>query len=55
MGFFRKSKKEQLEKAYKKKLEEAFKMSHINRSKSDQLTKEAEEILKDLELEQSNN
>ena len=39
--FKRKSKKEKLEKKYREKLEEAYKMSTINRSKSDELTYEA--------------
>ena len=49
--FRRKSKKEKLEKKYREKLEEAYKMSTINRTKSDELTYEAAEILKELENE----
>ena len=49
--FKRKSKKEKLEKKYQKKLEEVYKMSTINRSKSDALTYEAEQILRELENE----
>ena len=53
MGIFkRKSKKEKLEQQYEKKLEEAYKMSHINRAKSDQLRSEAEDILKMIEEEE---
>ncbi len=49
--FTRKSKKEKLQKQYRKKLEEAHKMSTISRAKSDQLTFQAEQILKDIENE----
>ena len=49
--FKRKSKKEKLEKKYRNKLEEAYKMSTINRSKSDELTYEAAQILKEIENE----
>ena len=49
--FRRKSKKEKLEKKYREKLEEAYKMSTINRSKSDELTYEAEQILREIENE----
>jgi hypothetical protein len=49
--FKRKTKKEKLEKKYREKLEEAYKMSTINRTKSDELTYEAAEILKELENE----
>lgn len=49
--FKRKSKKEKLEKKYRNKLEEAYKMSTINRAKSDELTYEAEQILKEIENE----
>ena len=47
--FKRKTKKEKLEKKYRNKLEEAYKMSTINRSKSDELTYEAAQILKEIE------
>ena len=50
--FRRKSKKEKLEIAYRKKLEESHKMSTINRSKSDELIFEAEQLLKQMENEQ---
>ena len=43
--FKRKSKEEKLNDLYQKKLAEAYKMSTINRTESDRLTKEAEEIL----------
>ena len=49
MGFFtRKSKKEKLNDQYKKKLELAYKMSTSNRSESDRLTKEANDILDEI-------
>ena len=49
MGFFtRKSKKEKLNEQYKKKLEQAYKMSTSNRTESDRLTKEADEILDEI-------
>jgi len=49
--FKRKSKREKLEIKYRNKLEEAYKMSTVNRSKSDELTYEAEQILKQIENE----
>ena len=49
--FKRKSKKEKLERKYRNKLEEAYKMSTINRTKSDELTYEAVLILKELDNE----
>ena len=49
MGFFSwKSKKEKLNEQYKKKLEQAYKMSTSNRTESDRLTKEANEILEEI-------
>jgi len=55
MGLFkRKSEKEKLSIAYMKKLEQAKRISTVNRSESDRLTKEADDILnkiKDLEGE----
>ena len=49
MGFLsRKSKKEKLNEQYKKKLEQAYKMSTSNRTESDRLTKEANEILEEI-------
>jgi hypothetical protein len=47
--FRRKTKKEKLAIQYRKKLEEARAMSTVNRSKADQLTYEAEQILKQME------
>jgi hypothetical protein len=48
MGLF-KSKTEKLQKKYLKKLSEARKMATINRSKSDRLIFEAEQIKKQME------
>ena len=49
MGFFtRKTKKEKLNDQYKKKLEQAYKMSTSNRTESDRLTAEANEILEEI-------
>jgi hypothetical protein len=49
MGFFtRKSKKDKLNEQYKKKLEQAYKMSTSNRSESDRLTAEANDILEEI-------
>jgi hypothetical protein len=49
--FGRKSKKEKLEKEYAKKLEEAHRMSSINRKKADDLIFQAEQLLKEMENE----
>ena len=50
MGLFtRKSPKQKLEEAYRKKLEEAHKASQVNRTKGDQLLAEAEELLKQID------
>ena len=49
--FKRTSKKEKLEKEYRKKLAESYKMSSINRAKSDQLIYEATQLLKQIENE----
>jgi hypothetical protein len=50
MGIFsRKSPKQKLEIAYRKKLEEAHKASQFNRTKGDQLFAEAQVILKEIE------
>ena len=50
MGFFtRKSKKDKLNEQYEKKLEQAYKMSTSNRTESDRLTKEANDILEEIE------
>ena len=43
--FKRKSEKEKLEELYRKKKEQAFKMSRINRTECDKLEKEANDIL----------
>ena len=49
MGFFtRKSKKEKLNDQYKLKLDQAYKMSTSNRTESDRLTAEANEILEEI-------
>ena len=49
MGFFsRKSKKDKLNDQYKKKLEQAYKMSTSNRSESDRFTAEANDILEQI-------
>tara|TARA_B110000285_G_C14766491_1_gene441994 strand:+ start:503 stop:676 length:174 start_codon:yes stop_codon:yes gene_type:complete len=49
MGFFtRKSKKEKLNDQYKLKLDQAYKMSTSNRTESDRLTKEANDILEEI-------
>ena len=46
--FPRKSKKDKLNEQYKKKLEQAYKMSTSNRAESDRLTKEANDILEEI-------
>jgi len=43
--FKKKSEREKLEELYRKKKEQAFKMSRINRTESDKLEKEANDIL----------
>jgi hypothetical protein len=43
------SKKDKLQKQYEKKMAEAYKMSSINRAKSDQLMYEADQLLKQME------
>jgi len=49
MGFFtRKSKKEKLNDQYKKKREQVYKMSTSNRTESDRLTAEANQILEEI-------
>ena len=47
--FKKKPEKEILQKAYKKTLSEAYKISHSNRSASDRLMAQAEEIAKRIE------
>ena len=52
MGLFKKKTlKEKLEKKYRQLLKEAHEMSSINRSKSDALLAEADEVLKQIENE----
>jgi hypothetical protein len=53
MGLFkRKSKLKKLEDAYSKKMEESFLLSAVNRTASDQLYKEAQEILAEIKKEE---
>ena len=47
--FGTKTKKEKLEAKYQKLLEEAYKLSHSNRSKSDEKTAEADELRKQID------
>jgi len=47
--FGMKTKKEKLEAKYQKLLEEAYKLSHSNRSKSDEKTAEADELRKQID------
>lgn len=50
MGIFkRKSRLEKLEIKYKKLLEESYKLSHTNRTLSDQKAAEADELMKEIE------
>ena len=50
LGLFKKkSKKEKLQELYKKKKEQAFKLSRSNRKESDKLEKEAYDILIEIE------
>ena len=48
--FKKKTEREKLLEIYKKKKEEAFNLSKINRTKSDQLEQEAYEISKKIDL-----
>ncbi len=48
-GFKKKSEMERLQESYKELLEKAHKMSHSNRSLSDKLTAEAEEVAKKID------
>lgn len=48
-GFFKKSEKEKLQKEYSKLMEEAFRLSKVDRKASDAKTAEAEEIVKQIE------
>lgn len=47
--FKKKSEKQKLQDSYQKKLSEAHKMSHSNRTQSDKLMAEAEEIAKKID------
>ena len=47
--FKKKSEKERLQDLYSKKLKEAYTLSHTNRTESDRLMAEAEEIAKKIE------
>ena len=47
--FRKKSQKERLQDLYSKKLKEAYTLSHTNRTESDRLMAEAEEIAKKIE------
>ena len=50
LGLFKKkSEKEKLEEKYRKLIDESYKLSHTNRSASDQKAAEADAILKQLE------
>jgi len=50
MGLFKKkSKLDKLNDKYEKLLQQAHKMSTINRTKSDELTAQAQEVLKEIE------
>jgi len=48
--FKKKSEKEKLIILYKKKQEQAYKLSRVNRAKSDQMVKEASEILEKIDI-----
>ncbi len=49
------TKKEKLEKMYKKLLDESYRLSHTNRKKSDEKIAEADEIRKQIDsIEESN-
>ncbi len=47
--FKKKSKREVLTKKYQKLMEESYKLSHTNRKASDDITAEAEEVMKEIE------
>lgn len=50
MGFFKKkSKLDKLNDKYEKLLQQAHKMSAVNRTKSDELTAQSQEVLKEIE------
>lgn len=52
--FKKKSPLEQLEEQYKKALEEAFKLSKVNRAASDQKYQEAEDLAKQMDALRGN-
>ena len=47
--FKKKSEKDRLEEKYRNLLEESYKLSHTNRTASDQKAAEAEEVLKQID------
>lgn len=47
--FKKKSEKEKLEQQYRKLIDESYKLSHTNRSASDQKAAEADQVLKRIE------
>ncbi|MEM8893622.1 MAG: Lacal_2735 family protein [Bacteroidota bacterium] len=50
LGLFKKkSEKEKLEEKYRKLIDESYKLSHTNRSASDQKAAEADAVLKQIE------
>jgi hypothetical protein len=48
--FKKKSEKEKLQETYAKLMNEAYKMSHTNRTESDKIMAQAEEIAKKIDL-----
>jgi hypothetical protein len=52
--FKKKSALEVLEEKYRKLLDEAYRLSHVNRTQSDQKQAEAEEVLKSIEKLKNN-
>ncbi len=51
IGIFRKkSRKEKLEKEYKKLMEQGYKLQSINRVESDKMYQEAQKVLDEIEL-----
>ena len=52
--FKKKSKKQILEEKYKRLIEEAYRLSKINRKASDAKTAEAEEVLAQIEAKKAN-
>lgn len=50
LGLFKKkSEKEKLQDKYKKLIEKSYKLSHTNRTESDKVAAEADELLKQIE------